>query len=177
MLQTAYLSLSQRFRESQMTTRKDLACGPLTSCRFARWEAGHQMGRTCESRGAIFGLTCDVTSKGRRTHMPTAAGRYTLRSRICWRALRQVVTPGMSAPEFTSRPHLYLYRWLFCLEPVWFPKTSHVFRYIRRPRLDASLERRVTKSKNSFTVCAKRSARSAAKGKSEIRCYDEQRYK
>ena len=43
--------------------RMTLAYGPWTSCRFARWEAGHRTGRTCESRvviDVIFGQARDI---------------------------------------------------------------------------------------------------------------------
>lgn len=33
------------------------ARGVWMSCRYVRWEAGHMMGRMCESQGAIFDLS------------------------------------------------------------------------------------------------------------------------
>jgi hypothetical protein len=56
----AYRSLSLRFRRHQIMARMASAYGTWTSCRFASWEAGHRMGRTCESRVAIFDQARDM---------------------------------------------------------------------------------------------------------------------
>ena len=56
----AHQSLSRRFRRRRITARMTLEYGPWTSCRSARWDAGHRTGRTCESSVVIFSQACDV---------------------------------------------------------------------------------------------------------------------
>jgi hypothetical protein len=63
--QGAHRSLSRRFRRHQIMARMSSAYGPWTSCRSARWEVGHQTGRTCESRVVIFDQERDVPNEGR----------------------------------------------------------------------------------------------------------------
>lgn len=58
--QSAYLFLSRRSRVPQMRLQEVLAYGPWTSCRSAKWEAGHRTGRTYGSRGVIFDRVRDI---------------------------------------------------------------------------------------------------------------------
>ena len=106
--QGAYRSLSRRSRRHRMASQTDLAYGTWTSCRFARWGAGHRTGRMCGSLVVIFDQARDVpdASKG-RAQDPFAYNwtiRYIVRSRI---ALWQLVATGVATPKSTSRPHLY----------------------------------------------------------------------
>jgi hypothetical protein len=61
-----YRSLSRRSRRHQRMARMTLEYGPWTSCRSARWEAGHRTGRTCESPVVIFDQARDVPVQGMR---------------------------------------------------------------------------------------------------------------
>jgi hypothetical protein len=61
--QGAHRSLSRRFRRHRIMARMILEHGPWTSCRYARWEVGHQTGRTCESRVVIFDQARDVLNE------------------------------------------------------------------------------------------------------------------
>ena len=84
--QGAYRFLLRLFHRHRVMARMAWAYGTWTSCRFARWEAGHQTGRTFESLAVIFDQARDVPDEGQGSStnilLPTA-GRYIVRSRIC----------------------------------------------------------------------------------------------
>ena len=61
-IQSAYPLLSRRSRRGPQTEKAEaLGPGPWTSCRSAKWEAGHRTGHTCALRDVVFGRTRDVT--------------------------------------------------------------------------------------------------------------------
>jgi hypothetical protein len=115
----AYRSLSRRFRRHQVIARMTLAYGPWTSCKSARWEVGHRMGRTCESRVVIF-------DQGRDVPMGAVGPREERKILYSWTIQRTIQNllscPTAACRNWGSRSQIYLtslsspiYQWLFCL--------------------------------------------------------------
>ena len=78
-IQSAYPFLSRRSRRGPQTEKAEaLGPGPWTSCRSAKWEAGHRTGHTCALRDVDFGRTRDVFDERLHKHFKLAAAAAAL---------------------------------------------------------------------------------------------------
>jgi hypothetical protein len=153
--QGAYRSLSRRFRRHQIMARMTLVYGPWTSCRSARWEAGHRTGHTCESPVVIFDQARDVPVQRKRKGTRSFAYTWTIPCTI----QNLLVCLTADCRNWGNHSRVYLTSlpspvpMALCLAaPHGFPNFSCISQHTG-VRLDASLERYAIEFKNGAVIC------------------------